>query len=37
MMCFFSQKAVTLKAPESQTNYKQLQNTKKHRQQGEPK
>ena len=25
---FFSQKATTLKAPENQTNYKQLQNTK---------
>ena len=27
-MCFFSQKAATLKTPENQTNYKQLQNTK---------
>ena len=25
---FFSQKAATLKTPENQTNYKQLQNTK---------
>ena len=27
-MCFFSQKAETLKTPENQTNYKQLQKTK---------
>ena len=34
---FFSQKVATLKAPENQTNYKQLQNTKNHRQEGKPK
>ena len=28
MTMFFSQKAATLKTPENQTNYKQLQNTK---------
>ena len=28
MMCFFSQKAATLKTPENQTNDKPLQNTK---------
>ena len=27
-ICFFSQKATTLKTLENQTNYKQLQNTK---------
>ena len=27
-MCFFMQMAATLKTPENQSNYKQLQNTK---------